>query len=159
VTGAKWDEVDFDTVTWVIPAERMKAQREHRVPLSDTAVKLLRRLPTENNNPFIFLGPKTGGGLNKMSLSRVMQRMGRENGTVHGFRSAFSDWAHEQTAHSNHTIEISLAHTVGNEVERAYRRKDMLTKRVRLMAEWSRFCDSSPVTKTGDDVVPLRRVR
>jgi integrase len=159
VTGAKWDEVDLDTATWVIPAERMKAQREHRVPLSDAAVKLLRGLPTENNNPFIFLGPKAGGGLNKMSLSRVMQRMGREDGTVHGFRSCFSDWAHEQTAHSSHTIEIGLAHAVGNEIERAYRRKDMLAKRVRLMAEWARFCTSPPVTKTGDEVVPLRRIR
>jgi integrase len=155
VLGAKCEEIDLANATWTIPASRMKAKREHRVPLSRTAVDLLRDLPVENGNPFVFIGPNRGRGLGHMALMRVLERMGRVDVTVHGFRSAFSDWAHEQTAHANHTIELSLAHNVGSEVERAYRRKDMLAKRVRLMADWTRFCTSSPAGRTAAEVVPI----
>ena len=154
VLGARWDEIDLGAATWIVPASRMKAKREHRVALSAPAVELLRQLPREAANAFVFVGAQSGYGLGRMALRRILQRMGRTDVSVHGFRSSFSDWAHEQTAHSNHTIELALAHAVGSEVERAYRRKDMLQKRVRLMADWARFCMSPPVQK-GADVVPI----
>jgi integrase len=140
--------------TWTVHASRMKGGREHRVPLAPAAVALLRSLYREENNPHLFIGPLPGRGFSDMALTRVLQRLGRTE-TVHGFRSSFSDWAHERSTHSNHTIELSLAHTVGSEVERAYRRKDMFGKRVRLMADWAKFC-SSPAIQ-GDVVVPIRR--
>jgi integrase len=159
VTGAIWNEIDFAGQTWIVPAARMKAHREHRVPLSRAAVELLQRLPREKGNPHVFVGRRVGAGLGKMALQDVMERIGQKGvSTVHGFRSSFSNWAHEQTAHSAHTIEISLAHNVGTEVERAYRRTDMLAKRRQLMEQWSRFC-LSPPAKVGGDVVTLRGVR
>jgi integrase len=155
--GATWKEIDLDSKTWVIRGERMKSGREHRVPLSPAALDLLKKLPREANNPFIFIS-RSGSGLHKMVLPRVLDRMGQRGVvTVHGFRSTFSNWCHEQTAHSNHTIEISLAHNVGTEVERAYRRTDMINKRRQLMEQWSKFC-MSPV-KAGGDVVTLRGER
>jgi integrase len=163
VLGATWNEIDLDQATWTIPASRMKGKREHRVALSPAAVELLRKLPREDGNPFVFIGPIAGRGLSRMAMPYVMQRLGRRDVTIHGFRSAFSDWAYETTAHSNHTIEISLAHNVGNEVERAYRRKDMLAKRVRLMADWAKHCSRKPVAKAADaesnNVTPIRGAR
>jgi integrase len=135
----------------------MKAYREHRVPLSDAAIELLQKLPRQSGNPFLFISPRRGNtGLSLMALHWVMDRLGQKGvTTVHGFRSSFSNWAHEQTAHSSHTIEISLAHNVGTEVERAYRRTDMINKRRQLMEQWSQFC-MSPSAKAGGDVVALR---
>ena len=155
VFGARWGEIDLDGGTWTIPAGRMKAKREHRVPLAPAALDLVRSLPREDGNPFVFIGPSSGRGLGHMALIRVLERMGRDGVTVHGFRSAFSDWAHESTAHANHTIELSLAHNVGTEVERGYRRGPMLAKRVRLMADWAKYCVSSPAERTAAEVVPI----
>jgi len=154
--GARWDEIDFDSKTWTIPAQRMKGHREHRVPLSPACIELLCKLPRQDGNPFVFIGRRVGAGLDRMALRWVMDRLG-QNGltTTHGFRSSFSDWCHEQTAHSAHTIEISLAHNVGTEVERAYRRTDMIAKRRRLMEEWSRYC-MGPPSKVSGEVVSLR---
>jgi integrase len=155
--GATWGEVDFTTATWTVPAERMKGKREHRVPLSPQAVELLRGLPREEGNPHVFIGPQAAAGLGGMTLARLLKRMNHNNITVHGFRSAFSDWAHEQTSHVNHTIELSLAHSVGSEVERSYRRGNMFAKRIRLMVDWARFATSPLVarTKGGAEVVPI----
>jgi integrase len=137
----------------------MKGGREHRQPLSEAALDLLRALPREDGNPFLFVGGRTGSGLTNMSLFLLMGRLGLSGvATVHGFRSAFSDWAHERTSHSAHTIELSLAHRVGNETERAYRRTDMIAKRRQLMEAWARFC-VSPSAKAGGDVVALRGMR
>jgi integrase len=158
VLGARWDEIDLNAGVWIVPASRMKAGKEHRVPLSPRAIALLHQLPTESGNEHVFIGMKPGAGLAGTVMARLMQRMGHGDVTVHGFRSAFSDWAHEQTAHANHTIELSLAHNVGSEVERAYRRKDMLAKRVRLMNDWARYCSSKPVVRAegdGDVIVPI----
>jgi integrase len=157
VTGATWDEIDFDSKTWVILGPRMKGGREHRVPLSPACIDLLRKLPRDSGNRFIFIGPRSGSGLSKMSMTYVMQAL-RQGGktTIHGFRSSFSTWAHEQTAHASHTIEISLAHNVGTEVERAYRRSDLVSKRRLLLEQWAKFC-SMPPTKVSGDVVALRR--
>ena len=156
VTGAVWDEIDLGAKTWAIPADRMKARREHRIPLSATALDLLRALPRENGNSHVFIGLRAGAGLSKMALSTVMERMGQAGlTTVHGFRSSFSTWCHERTSHSAHTIEISLAHNVGTEVERAYRRTDMIAKRRQLMEQWSRYC-TSPPAKIAGEIVTLR---
>jgi integrase len=158
VTGATWDEIDLDGRTWTVPGQRMKGRREHRVPLSDAAVDLLRELPRERGNPHVFIGPSAGSGLSHMSLPYIMQRMSRADGaTIHGFRASFSTWAYESTAHAPHTIELSLAHLVGNEVERAYRRSSMYAKRVKLMGDWARYC-SRPAGKA-DNVAPIRRAR
>jgi integrase len=138
VRGAIWDEVDLDNALWVIPAARMKNGKEHRVPLSDRAVEILRGALREAGNPHVFIGGQQPR-LSTAALIRLMKRL-RPEDTVHGFRSSFSDWAHERTSHSDHTIEISLAHTVGKETERSYRRGDMFDKRRRLMADWARFC-------------------
>jgi integrase len=158
VMGATWNGIDLGEATWIIPAERMKGRREHRVPLSPAAVDLLKKLPREKGNPFLFVGRRPGTGMSHMALPWTMDRMGLKGAaTVHGFRSTFSNWCHEQTAHSAHTIEISLAHNVGTEVERAYRRTDMINKRRQLMEAWSRFCMSpGKVSKAGGDVVTLR---
>jgi len=161
VMGATWNEIDLDEATWVIAAERMKGRREHRVPLSPAAIDLLKKLPREKGNPFVFVGRRAGTGLSHIALPWTMERMGLKGAaTVHGFRSTFSNWCHEQTAHSAHTIEISLAHNVGTEVERAYRRTDMINKRRQLMEAWSRYCTSpAKAGKAGGDVITLRGAR
>src|SRR5262249_41162543 len=147
---------DLDNKLWTVPAARMKAGKEHRVPLAPAAIALLRALPRENGNDRVFVGPAAGGGFSDMAMARVLERM-RSNATVHGLRRAFSDWAHERPAHANHTIEISLAHSVGNEVEKAYRRGDLFDKRRKLMDAWSVYC-ATPAVQAGD-VVHLRTVR
>jgi integrase len=159
IANATWYEIDFDGKTWTIPADRMKGHREHRVPLTPAALDLLRELPRDPGNPHVFIGARSGAALNKMAMTDVMTRLGQHGViTIHGFRSSFSNWAHEQTAHASHTIEISLAHQIGNETERAYRRSDMVAKRRQLLEAWSRFCMSPPAQVSGD-VVTLRGVR
>jgi len=153
--GARWSEIDLTDKTWTVPAARMKGGREHRVPLTKPVLDLLSKLPRQSGNHLVFIG-RAGGGLSHSALPWVMDRLGVSGvTTIHGFRSSFSNWCHEQTAHSAHTIEISLAHNVGTEVERAYRRTDMIAKRRQLMEQWSKFC-SMPPTKVSGVVVPLR---
>jgi integrase len=153
--GAAWPEIDLVARVWTIPAGRIKGGKEHRVPLSERAVALLTALPREKGNDFVFIGPKRGGGLSNMAMAAVLSRMGRKDITVHGFRSTFRDWAAERTAYPNHVVEMALAHTVGNAVERAYRRGDLFEKRRRLMSEWSKYASSEPVK--GAEVVALRK--
>jgi integrase len=157
VLGATWEEIDFDNATWVVPAARMKSRREHRIPLSPPVMDLLNELHTEDGTPYLFIGPKTGARLSEMALSAVLRRLGRSE-TVHGCRSSFSDWAHERSTHSNHEIELSLAHTVGSDQEKAYRRGDMLEKRRKLMTAWAKFC-TSPAAPAGAKVVAMRGAR
>jgi integrase len=142
--GAKWSEIDFENATWTIPAGRIKAGREHRVPLSDTALAILRALPCEDNNPHVFVGPTKGSGLSNMAMSVLLRRMGRTNITVHGFRSTFRDWAAERTAYPNHVVEMALAHAIGDKVEKAYRRGELLDKRRKMMDAWTKFATSAP---------------
>ncbi|AUX78117.1 tyrosine-type recombinase/integrase [Sinorhizobium fredii] len=152
VIGATWDEIDLDGKVWTVPAGRMKASKEHRVPLSDRAALILNSLPREKDNPFVFIGARSSG-LSNMAMAAVLKRLDRNDVTVHGFRSTFRDWAAELTSYANHIVEQALAHTIGNAVERAYRRGDLFEKRVRLMTDWSRFCaNPAPVGK----VVPMR---
>ena len=142
--GAVWDEIDFDERVWVIPAERMKASREHRIPLSDRAIEILRQLPREAGNDFVFIGSKEGTGLHNMAMARVLKKLNPDV-SVHGFRSTFRDWAAEMTAYPNHVVEQALAHTIGNAVEKAYRRGDLYNKRVRLMRDWSKHIERPAV--------------
>jgi integrase len=140
VLKARWSEIDFETAMWVIPAERMKGHREHRVPLSPCAVKLLANLPRVGAFVFVGTGADHPG---PHTLVRVLRRMGYAELTAHGFRSAFRDWAAEQTQYPNHVIEQALAHSIGGAVERAYRRTDLLDQRRRLMQDWSDFLASA----------------
>src|SRR5262249_27035425 len=137
VLGAQWDEIDGNV--WTVRAERMKAGKPHRVPLSDRVVEILASLPREGE--FIFVGARTSAVSNPHQLKRALQRTGYDNITVHGFRSTFRDWAAETTSTANHVVEQALAHAIGNGVEAAYRRGDLFEKRRQLMEEWSRYCD------------------
>lgn len=156
VLGAQWDEIDFDNATWTVPAGRMKASKEHRVPLSERALELLRSLPTEHGNEFVFIGPRNDG-LSNMALAAVLKRMGYENITVHGFRSSFMDWCHDQTSYPKVVIDMALAHTVGDKVEAAYRRGDLFNKRKQLAEAWSKFATAAPTVAkpSGAKVVPI----
>lgn len=138
VRGATWDEIDLDGRTWTIPAERMKARKAHRVPLSEDAVALLQNLPRHAGSSYVFTAPR-GGKLSDATMSAVLRRMDVD-ATVHGFRSSFRDWAAERTSYPHEVIEQSLAHTISNAVERAYRRGDLLAKRAQLMEQWATFC-------------------
>ncbi len=148
VLSVRWNEIDGNM--WTVPGERMKAGKPHRVPLSDRAVEVLVSLPREGE--FIFIGARTDAASNPHQLKRVLQRMGYNNITVHGFRSTFRDWAAETTSYPNHVVEQALAHAIGNGVEAAYRRGDLFDKRRRLMDDWARFC-SQPAASKGEVVV------
>jgi integrase len=154
VIGAKWSEIDFDNATWTVPAERMKMRKEHRVPLPAQALKLLRDLPIEQGNDHIFVGPIAGGGLSYMAFYRVLARL-QQAATTHGFRSSFRTWAAEQTSFAREIAKASLAHAIGNAVERSYARTTLLDRRRRLMEQWAKFATTPPVAK-GDNVTPMR---
>jgi integrase len=137
VLGAKWSEIDLSGKVWVVPAERMKARREHRVPLGGAVVELLQDLPRDGD--YVF-ETADGRRLHDRSLLMGLARMGRRDYTVHGFRSTFSTWAAERTNYSFEVREMALAHVVGNQVERAYQRSDLFERRRRLMEDWAEFC-------------------
>jgi integrase len=139
--GAQWREIDFAKRLWIIPPERMKGNREHRVPLSARAIAILEgMLPARRCDDFVFPGRKPGRPLSYMSLLMLMREM-RPGFTVHGFRSTFRDWAAETTSFPNHVVEMALAHAVSDAVEAAYRRGDLLEKRRKLMDVWAAYCD------------------
>ena len=135
VRGATWSEIDGKV--WTIPAARMKAGKEHRVPLSPTAVQLLKGLPRMADSEFLFPAAR-GGPLSDMALTAVMRRM-EVDAVPHGFRSTFREWTSEKTNYPNHVAEMALAHTIGDKVEAAYRRGDLFDKRTRMMADWAKF--------------------
>lgn len=145
VLRATWREVDIEGRLWTVPASRMKTGKTHRVPLSDTAVALLTGMASESGsspNGYIFTGLKPDRPLSNMSMAMLLRRMGIDHATVHGFRSSFRDWAGETTPFPREIAEAALAHAVGNEVERAYRRGDALDKRRAMMAAWADFLAS-----------------
>ncbi|WP_307727812.1 integrase arm-type DNA-binding domain-containing protein [Massilia sp. TS11] len=143
VRGATWDEIDFAGRLWTVPAERMKAGREHRVPLSDAALRLLESLSRKDG--LVFPGRRSDAALSDMSLTAVLRRMGHGDITVHGFRSAFRDWCAEDVsnAFSREVCEHALAHSLPDRVEAAYRRGDLLEKRRVLMQTWADFLASA----------------
>lgn len=140
VRGALWSEIDITGRTWTIPPERMKASKEHRVPLSDGALSLLEALPRLAGSDLVFPSPR-GLVLSDMTMTAVMRRMKRDE-VPHGFRSTFRDWAAERTNYPREVAEMALAHAIGNAVEAAYRRGDLFEKRARMMQEWAKFCDA-----------------
>jgi integrase len=151
VLGATWDEVDLDKAVWIIPASRMKAGNEHRVPLSPRAVEILEAVkPLDKAS--LFPADKSGK-LSTMAMSMLLRRM-RVDCTVHGFRSGFRDWAAECTGYPHEVCEMALAHVIGNKSEAAYRRGDLFDKRRRLMADWATYCASGGAS--GTNVAPIR---
>jgi integrase len=138
--GAQWSEFDLEKKIWTVPAGRMKAGKEHRVPLSPRAVEIVKELETIKRNEFVFPGEKLGRHLSNMSMLMLLRRMKRGELTVHGFRSTFRDWAAETTSFPNFIVEMALAHAIESKVEGAYRRGDLLEKRRVLMVAWDRYC-------------------
>ncbi len=159
IRGATWDEIDLENSLWIVPAARMKMAREHRVPLTDDAVALLKALPRLKDNPLVFPAAR-GGELSDMTVSAVMRRMSETDlvagGTgfldrvskrpavPHGLRSTFRDWVAERTSFPGEMAEVALAHKIGNAVEASYRRGDMIEKRRRMMGEWGAFLTEAP---------------
>jgi integrase len=154
VIGATWNEIDLDAGVWTIPAERMKAKKEHRVPLPRPALALLKRLHKARSGRYVFPGLKSDAALSNMAMLQVLRRMGRADLTVHGFRSTFRDWAAEQTNFPREVCEQSLAHSLPDKVEAAYRRGDLFEKRCKLMDAWASFCQRPEILGS---VVSIRR--
>jgi len=149
VLGARWEEIDLGEGVWVIPAARMKAGREHRVPLSGAALAVLARM--QPSVGLVFPGLRPGKPMGRVEPRRVLDRMG-VGVTVHGFRSTFAQWAAERTAYPHEVREMALAHAVGDAVVRAYQRSDLFDRRRRLMDDWARWCAG----QAGGEVVPIR---
>jgi integrase len=164
VIGATWGELNLAEKVWTVPAARMKAGKEHRVPLSSPALDILAQMaalaPQVNGNPDptapVFPGARPGQPLSNMALLMTLRRMGRGDLTAHGFRSTFRDWAAERTNFPAEVAEMALAHTVGDKVEAAYRRGDLFQKRRQIMDAWAKYC-AAPPAAAGGSVVELRR--
>jgi integrase len=157
VLGATWAEINLDTAIWHIGASRMKARRAHDIPLTAACLALLAKVPRLPGNPYVFPGSRPGRSLSNMALLQVMRGMGhgvngeRSASVVHGFRSSFRDWAGETTPHPRDVVEMQLAHVIENQTEAAYRRGNMLTKRLKLLEDWNTYLDR-PAAK----IVPIR---
>jgi len=151
--GAHWDEIDLKSKVWTIPAARMKATREHRVPLSDRAAAILVEVtPLSGDGGHVFPGQRKAQPLSSMALEMMLRRMKVEGATVHGFRSTFRDWAGNHTSYPRELAEHALAHVIGDKAEQAYRRDDALERRRPMMEAWAGFCKAP----TGANVLPLR---
>lgn len=150
--GARWEEINVGQRMWTVVPERMKAGREHRVPLSARAVAIVQEMAEIRQSDFVFAGMKHGRPLSDMALLMLLRDM-RPGMTVHGFRSTFKDWAAECTDTPNFVSEAALAHVVADKVEAAYRRADLFEKRRKLMEAWAAFCGRKPTA----EVVPLTR--
>jgi integrase len=157
VVAARWDEIDLTAKVWTVPAERMKAGREHRVPLCARVVDILRTMQAARQNDHVFPGHSIDKSphLSTGAFLAVMKRMGKyEEYTPHGLRSTFRDWASETTNFANETLELALAHTIKNKAEAAYRRQDQLEKRASLMQQWQQFVETEPAAGS---VVAMRK--
>jgi integrase len=137
----RWLEIDLDKKIWTVPAHRMKAGREHRVPLSQRAIAILRQLEKLRSGDFVFAGQARNKQLSNMAMEMVLRRMKIEDATVHGFRSSFRDWAGNVTNFPREVVETALAHVIGDKAEQAYRRSDALEKRRKLMEAWGAYCE------------------
>lgn len=151
--GAKWSEIDLANAVWIIPADRMKAAREFRVPLSAPTIAILNRMRKIHDRQLVFPGRFGDHPLSNMACLQLLKRMGRGDLTAHGFRSTFRDWAAERTNYPREVAEMALAHAVSDHVEAAYRRGDLFDKRRRLMEAWARYCG---VAKPPAEVIPFR---
>lgn len=154
VLQAQWREIDLEVATWTVPPERMKARREHRVPLTAAALAILEALPRIEGNSYVFPGARAGRPLSNMALLQIMRGMGygvggdRGDFVPHGFRSSFRDWGGEVSSLPNHVCEMALAHVIGDKAEAAYRRGDLFAKRRAMMQEWSDWCARTSATVT-----------
>ena len=155
VRGARWAEIDLDAATWTVPAERMKAGKEHRVPLSAGALAVLNALPHDDRNALVFASPRSGM-LSDTSLTAVLRRM-KVDAVPHGFRSNFQDWCAVRTDHPSEVAKMALAHAIGDKVEAAYRRDDLFEKRRRLIKDWAAFC-ANPENRKGS-VISMNAAR
>jgi integrase len=155
--GARWSEIDLDANIWTVPAERMKAGKEHRVPLSDRVAAILGELYKARLSGlgFVFPGLRRDQPLSNMAMMAALRRADADV-TVHGFRSSFRDWAGDRTPFARDVVEAALAHAIENKTEAAYRRSDALDKRRKLMAAWAGYCTATPKEVQGN-VTPLRR--
>jgi len=153
ILGMRWLEIDLDKRIWTVPANRMKAGREHRIPLSPRAVAILRRLERMKAGEFVFPGRARNKPLSNMAMEMVLRRMKVEDATVHGFRSSFRDWAGNVSNFPREVTETALAHVIGDKAEQAYRRSDALEKRRKLMDAWAAYCEP----KTSANVVQMHR--
>ena len=153
VLNAKWGEFDLNKAIWTIPAIRMKAGHEHRIPLTGRAVAFLKSLHKLPHKDHVFPGNARSKPLSSMAMSMLLRRMGKSEITVHGFRSTFRDWASEQTSFPHETCEHALAHRISDKAEAAYRRGDQFEKRRKLMEAWASFCEPRKSAK----VLPLKR--
>ena len=157
VIGARWGEIDSANRIWTVPAGRMKGGREHRVPLSDAAWRLIEQCcDRQAADSLLFPGADPRRPLSQMALLMMLRRMQRDDVTAHGFRSTFRDWAAERTNFPAEVAEMALGHAVGDKVESAYRRGDLFQKRRQLADAWAKFCTAKPPA-AGDNVTPLRR--
>jgi integrase len=154
VRGATWGEIDHEAKVWSVPGGRMKAGKDHRVPLSDAALALLAQLPQGKPDDLVFKAPR-GGALSDMTLAAVLRRMGVP-AVPHGFRSTFRDWASERTNYPRDVAEMALAHAIGDKVEAAYRRGDLFEKRRLMMADWAKFL-AEPEVKAKVIDMPAKR--
>jgi integrase len=154
VLGATWDEIDMKGKVWTVPAERMKAGKEHRIPLSDRAAAILEGMQQVRTSEFVFPGLKRGQPLSDMSLMAVLRRT-KAAVTTHGFRSSFRDWAGDHTLFPRDVVEAALAHAIESKTEAAYRRSDALEKRRKLMAAWDRYCNAPAQS----NITPLPRAQ
>ena len=154
---ARWAEIDIGEKRWTIPASRMKAAKEHTIPLSDAALAVLQRLKAETKEgEFVFPGGKKNTPLSNMACLALLKRMGRSDLTVHGFRSSFRDWAGEATAHPREVIEHAMSHQLKDKAEAAYQRGSLLERRRVLMADWANYCAKPAATGV---VVPLQSAK
>ena len=150
--GARWDEFDFKAGVWTVPPSRMKRRREHRIPLSAEAVKLIQRLP--RTGEYLFTANGNGSPIVAMSLRKALHRHGGDAFTVHGFRSAFRTWGGERSNAPRELLEVALSHAIGNQTEAAYARGDLLEKRRRIMQQWAAHC-VTPAAPTPGKVVAI----
>jgi len=156
--GARWPEINLNDKTWVVPAERMKARKEHRVPLSSRAVAILQQVRElrHADDGFLFPSARHGKALSNMAFLMLLRRMGRDDLTAHGFRSSFRDWAAERTNFPAAVAEMALAHAESDKTVAAYNRSDLFERRRRLMQQWATFC-SAPAEQKQGTVTPLRK--
>ncbi len=152
VLAAEWSEFDLEKKIWTVPASRMKAGRPHRVPLSSRAFAIVEKLAEARTGKFVFPGQRPNRPLSGMAMTMVLRRMKIEGATVHGFRSAFRDWAGNETHFAREIAEAALAHVIGDKAEQAYRRSDALEKRRALMEAWAQFCEPD----AGGKIIKLR---
>jgi integrase len=153
VLGARWLEIDLERKIWIVPANRMKAGREHRVPLSNRAAAILKQLLPMRIGEFVFQGHQRGRPLSNMAMIMVLRRMKIKDVTVHGFRSSFRDWAGNVSSFPRELAETALSHVIGDKAEQAYRRSDALEKRRKLMEAWTSYCEP----KVQGNIVSLQR--